>query len=109
MGAVRNVGPIAFADLLHVVQDADAGKAKWLQLTPTFAPYGVELRYRQPCALRMTLQAQSDEADSELLVVVARWNGQWDDGAVEMAQHVRLDVLTSKDVVHTPTGRTFLR
>ena len=91
-GPIRNVGPAAYADLVHVVQDVDENRAKWLELTLTFAPYGVELRYREPCALRLTLQARSEESDSEQLVVVVRWNGQWHDGATEMAQHVRLEI-----------------
>src|SRR5262249_39388225 len=44
LGSIRNVGPPAFADLVHVVQDLDPTRTKWLELTPTFAPYGVELR-----------------------------------------------------------------
>lgn len=90
LGSVRNIGPSAFADIAHVVQDIDPARTKWLELTPTFAPYGVQLRYHEPCSLRLTLQAQSDESDSEPLTVEIRWNGQWHDGALEMAQHVLL-------------------
>jgi hypothetical protein len=39
----------------------------------------------------VTLQAQSDEADSAQLLVTIRWNGQWDDGADEMTRHVHLE------------------
>jgi hypothetical protein len=62
-----------------------------LELTLLFTPYGVTPRYQKPGALRLTLQARSDEADSNQLVVTLRWNGQWHDGATEMAQHVRVE------------------
>jgi hypothetical protein len=43
-----------------------------------------------PCALRVTLQAEGDEADSDRLVVTIQWDGQWHDGALEMAQYMRV-------------------
>lgn len=90
LGNVRNIGPAALADLVHVVQDVDPAQTKWLELTPVFAPYGITMRHRTPVALRVTLQAQSEEADSVPLTITIRWNGQWEDGATEMAQHVRV-------------------
>lgn len=87
-GSLRDVGPPASADLLHVVQDVDPAHSKWLQLTPTVQPYKLELRRRDPCRLRLTLRARSDESDSGLLVVLVDWNGQWADEPDAMAQHI---------------------
>lgn len=92
MGGVRNIGPRALADLFHVMHDTDPTGEVALQLTPTFGPFGVELRYNRQCVLRLTLQAQSDESDSELLAITIRWDGKWHDGTVEMGQHLRIEV-----------------
>lgn len=88
LGSVRNVGPPGYADLFNVLHNVGA---QALQLTPKFGPLGVQLKFEQ-CVLRLTLQAQSDEADSRHLVLIARWDGKWQDGATEMAQHLRLEL-----------------
>jgi hypothetical protein len=89
LGAARTLGPPAFADLFNVLKLDGAPPLTQLGLTPTFGPLGVELNYAGACGLRVTVQAQSDESDSDRFAVTLRWNGQWDDGAQEMAQHVR--------------------
>jgi hypothetical protein len=89
LGATRTLGPPALADLFNVVKLDGAPPLTQLGLTPIFGPLGVELNYAGACGLRVTVQAQSDESDSDRFVVTLRWNGQWHDGAQEMAQHVR--------------------
>lgn len=89
LGATRTLGPPAFADLFNVLKLDGAPPLTQLGLTPIFGPLGVELNYAGACGLRVTVQAQSDESDSDRFAVTLRWNGQWEDGAQEMAQHVR--------------------
>ena len=89
LGGVRNIGPRAHADICHVMRDTDSGHEVALQLTPIMGPFGLKLRYSEPCVLRLTLQAQSDEADSAPLAITIRWDGEWRDGETEMAQHLR--------------------
>jgi hypothetical protein len=85
-GRVRNVGPPAYADLCHVLQGppGEEDRAKWLALAAVFLPYGEDPVRRQPCRLRLTLQAQSDEADSDPLLVLVRWDGRWAEDGVEV-------------------------
>jgi hypothetical protein len=92
LGGARTFGPPALADLFNVLRLDGAPPLTQLGLTPIFGPLGVELNYAGPCGLRVTVQAQSDESDSARFVVTLRWNGQWDDGAQEMAQHVRWSI-----------------
>lgn len=89
LGSTRTLGPSAFADLFNVLRLDGAPVVTQLGLTPIFRPLGVELNYGGQCGLRVTIQAQSDEADSDHFVVTLHWNGQWHDGEQEMAQHVR--------------------
>lgn len=89
LGSVRTLGPAPLADLFNVLQDEDTTRTKYLTLTTIFGPLGVELRHTAACALRLTVHAEGDEADSPQLVVTIRWDGQWDDGTVEMGQHLR--------------------
>ena len=91
LGSVRTLGPAPLADLFHVVQDRDAHGSRALVLMPSFAPRGVELVFTVGCDLRVTVPAQSDEADSKPLVVTIHWDGQWEDGTTEMGNHVRLE------------------
>lgn len=90
MGGNPSIGRSRFADLFHVVQDVDPARVKWLELTPKFAPYGVEMRRSNVCKLRLTVQAAADEGDSSALCLILAWDGQWMDGSREMAQHVRV-------------------
>jgi len=88
-GSNRNVGRPAVADLFRVGQDAsNATLATSLSITPTFAPFGVPTEFNQPCALRLTVQAQSDEADSDPITLTIRSNGKWHDGKAEMMRFV---------------------
>lgn len=92
LGTVRIVGPPALADLVNVQQDiSDATRIGLLTVTPTFAPVGVAAKYEPPFNLRLTLQAQSDETDSPLIVVTIRCGAAWQDGETEMAEHVRVE------------------
>ena len=95
LGTLRTLGPAQLADLFHVLKDQNAQGTKALVLTPIFGPYGVELARTVACELRVTVQAESDEADSAPLVVTINWDGQWEDGAMEMENHLRLEQATA--------------
>jgi hypothetical protein len=91
LGSVRIVGPQVLADLLNVVKGIKDVINNQLSITPQLIPHGVIESYSNACALRFTIKAVSDEADSNMLMVTVRWDGQWHDGATEMAQHVLVE------------------
>lgn len=89
LAGARTLGPPIFADLFNVMRLDGEPPLTQLGLTPIFQPLGVEVNYAGACGLRATIQAQSDETDSDRFVITLRWDGQWVEGAMEMAQHVR--------------------
>jgi hypothetical protein len=92
LGGTRTFGPPALADLFNVLKLDGTPPLPQLGLTPIFGPLGVELNYAGACGLRVTVQAQSDESDSDRFAVTIRWDGHWEEGAQEMAQHIRWSI-----------------
>ena len=80
--AFRTIGPESDIDLCSIVKD------KWLQLHPLVVPLNLETVRRQPTNLLLSLQARSNECDSNVLRVRVSWDGQWHDGAQEMRRHL---------------------
>jgi len=84
----RSIGPTAHADLCSIV------KNKWVQLHPLYVPFNLNLIYRNAIRIRLTVQARSLEADSAPVQVELSWDGQWHDGATEMASHLKINIKT---------------
>jgi hypothetical protein len=84
----RTIGPSATCDLCSVVKD------KWLQLHPVILPANLgELAKRRTAAdITISLKVTSSEADSPISRFRVSWDGKWNDGEIEMAQHL---ILTS--------------
>ncbi len=78
----RTIGAQADCDLLSVV------KAKGLLLHPVIAPNNLPTTYARKVDLIVSLQARSNEASSQMLSLRVSWDGEWNDGEVEMARHL---------------------
>jgi hypothetical protein len=65
-----------------------------LSLSPIVLPFNLPNQGRYTVATRLwvTVQAQSTEATSEALRLEIAWDGQWDRGEAEMAQHLKLSL-----------------
>lgn len=84
---MRDIGPSADCNLCSVTKD------QGLQLYPLVKPLFLETEYTQAVRLRLTLQVQSVEVDSDRVQVDIAWDGQWADGAQEMMQHLVVNQL----------------
>lgn len=85
----RTIGPSATCDLCSVV------RGKWLKLHPVIMPANLaDLALRRSAAdVTVSLQVTSSEADSTICRFRISWDGQWNDGEAEMAQHLILKAL----------------
>ena len=88
LSPIRTIGPSRNCALCSVV------KGKWMGLHPAVMPLGFKGRYRDTANLRLLLQAQSIEADSDPVLVQIGWDGEWEDGEVEMANHMVVSVVS---------------
>ncbi len=88
LSPIRTIGPSRNCDLCSVV------KGKWMGLHPAVMPVGFGGRYKGTANLRLLLQAQSIEADSDPVLVQIAWDGEWEDGEAEMAKHMVVSVVS---------------
>lgn len=79
---LRTVGPDTCADLCSVV------RGKWLQLQTLIAPHNLDVVRRSPTTMIVSIQARSNEADSNIARLKIAWDGKWHDGAQEMQKHL---------------------
>jgi hypothetical protein len=80
--ATRTIGRPERADPLYVTE------TKELALTPLFFPSSLQVTYRGRTTLWITIFAGSIETDSKPLRLQVAWDGEWDPGEAEMAQHL---------------------
>lgn len=85
---IRTIGPSRNCALCSVV------KGKWMGLHPAVMPLGFKGRYRDTANLRLLLQAQSIEVNSDPVLVQIDWDGEWEDGEVEMGKHMVVRVVS---------------
>ena len=78
----RTVGPAADCDLCSVV------RGKWIELHPLITPNNLEAKRRGTTDMVVSLQARSNEGESKIHRFRISWDGQWQDGGREMAQHL---------------------
>ena len=79
---LRTVGAPAQCDLLVAV------KGKWIELQPLVTPNNLDARREGKTDVIVTLQARSAEGFSPFLRLRISWDGQWDDGELEMTRHL---------------------
>jgi len=78
----RTVGPSADCDLCSVI------KGKWLELHPLIVPNNLPARRREKTDLVVSVQARSNEGESDIRRFRISWDGQWEDGESEMIHHL---------------------
>ena len=88
MPAFRTIGPAVNCALCSVV------KGKWVGLHPQVMPQPFQDQYRAPANVRLLLQARSIERDSDLILIKMSWDGEWEDGEVEMGKHMVVRVVS---------------
>jgi hypothetical protein len=85
-GERKIVGTWAECDLCSVV------KGKWLELHVKVQPNDLKVRHLvgqdMPVDIVLTVQARGNEVDSEVQCWRVFWDGQWEDGGVEMRKHL---------------------
>jgi hypothetical protein len=83
----RTVGPAVEADLVKVL------KEKWIALNPIWMPASLQSQSREAIRWRLTLQAQSVEAESKRLGVDITWDGNWAEDHMKMSDHISITVV----------------
>lgn len=86
----RTIGPAIDCDLCSIV------KGKWVQLHPLIVPNNLAAIRRNPTTMVLSLQARSNEGESEITRFQISWNGGWADGEKEMTQHLVVKKLDEK-------------
>jgi hypothetical protein len=81
---LRTIGPEAEVVLLWVREDG------WFQFQPIVLPNHFPPGGVGPARFWVTAQVRAIEADSEPRRFRIDWDGQWHDGAAEIAQHLRV-------------------
>jgi hypothetical protein len=85
----RTVGRPARAKFVVAANDTTMDQRQ-LHLMLLIVPSNFERSYTAATHLWVTLMAISDEGKSDEVRLEIAWDGQWDDGEAEMAQHLRI-------------------
>lgn len=90
----RTIGSATDCDLCNVVKD------KWIELSPLIIPNNLVTRRKLPANrlvqtpvnwstnMVVTLQARANEGESPIARFLISWDGEWEDGDIEMAKHL---------------------
>ena len=84
----RTIGSAAHCDLCNVVKD------KWVEIRPLIIPNNLVPRRKEATKMVVTLQARANEGESELVRFQIAWDGKWEDGDIEMGNHLRVKEYT---------------
>jgi hypothetical protein len=84
---LRTVGRPARADLAVVANDTTAGR-KELHLLPLIEPTNFSRSYYAATHIWVSVMATANETDSLPLRLEIAWDGEWNAGETEMAQHL---------------------
>jgi len=80
----RTIGHDADCDLCSV------GKGKWLSLMPLIIPLNLNARRQERCRMVASFLARSTQVDSPILRIEIAWDGDWEDGDIEMQRHLKI-------------------
>ena len=86
---LRTVGRAARAAVAVVADDSTRGR-KELHLMPIIEPSNFQRSYYTRTHLWVTLMATADETDSPTMRLEIAWDGEWNDGNIEMARHLTI-------------------
>ena len=82
-----------FAQTIGAPIDCMVGKLqRILELMPLITPNNLKVHWKGPCRFMARLQARSTEKDSEELYVQVSWDGEWEDGDIEMRKHLTVEI-----------------
>lgn len=87
----RTFGPPYDSDLCYVV------KGKWLELLPLITPYNLDVKRKEKSLFVLSLQARANETDSAILRIQISWDGNWEDGDLEMKNHLKVKVISEQE------------
>ncbi|MGA2327057.1 MAG: hypothetical protein ABSH05_12315 [Bryobacteraceae bacterium] len=79
---LRTIGADADCDLCRV------GRNTGLSLMPLISPNNLNAHHQGSCRLVASLQARSNETDSEVARIEISWDGSWEHGDMEMKRHL---------------------
>jgi hypothetical protein len=85
---LRTIGSAADCDLCRV------GKTSGFALMPLIVPHNLNAHRNKPFKLVASLQARSNQVDSEIMRIQISWDGLWEDGDVEMLRHQVINELS---------------
>lgn len=85
----RTIGPVAECDLCSVVKD------NWVELHPLAPLFNLKTQRNAPVNMVISLQVRANEVQSPIAKFSIIWNGKWDDGDFNMAQHMVVKKITS--------------
>jgi hypothetical protein len=71
---------------------------RFIQLMPLIAPNNLKVHWEGECRFLARLQARSTEKDSAEYNVEVSWDGKWEDGDLEMRNHLTVDLRQPGDV-----------
>lgn len=92
--SVREVRPTIGAPLLADILQVRSGL---LTIKPLILPVAFPGIYTQQCNLVLTLQARSNERDTDLLRLHVSWDGGWDKEADDMSRHLSIEPIEPAD------------
>jgi hypothetical protein len=84
---MRTIGSAAECDLCRVQ------KKGGFSLMPLILPNNLNAHWNGQFRLVASLQARSNQVDSEVVRIEISWNGSWEDGDVEMRRHLVINEL----------------
>jgi hypothetical protein len=80
----RNIGAPADCDLFAIIREQ---YETYLQLDPLIIPNNLKAKYTGPTKLVVSIQARSNEGESDLQKLQIAWDGNWAEGEIEMGKH----------------------
>jgi hypothetical protein len=84
----QTIGAEQDADLVMANQQRNS-----VSLMPILAPNNLTVIRQAPCRFVLRLQVRSDEADTEEMRIQVSWDGVWEDGELEMYNHLRVEAV----------------
>jgi len=88
----QTIGSEQDADLIMVNRQQNS-----ISLMPILVPNNLQRTRQGPCRFVLRLQVRSNEADSEEFRIQVSWDGVWEDGGLEMHQHLQVEELRSEE------------
>jgi hypothetical protein len=89
--ALRDIGSHADCDLFSIQRyDSEC----FLSIHPLFKPYNLNIIHAGSADFVLCLQARSDKGESPLTKIRIKWNGEWNDGELEMSKNVSIKIIS---------------